>query len=514
MIPLLLWSSLLAADDVAVPVADPVADHYDAGLNLARAGRFEQARMELLRGRAEFPSDKRYAIELAGVEYRLGNLAAARADLRDALRLDSGDPYANEFLGTLYFLNGNIDAALKYWNRVHKPRIASIEISPEPRLSPTLVDRAIAFPPGETLRRDQYDSTLAWLRATDALGNFRTELEARESGDFAAVIHWPGAPKTWMWAASTLASVPFQTARFDFRNIGGEAITVSALARWDAQKRRLAASISGPLAEDPRRRYNFFADARSETWNLGQAPDFRLQKIDAGASLRFIPSGRFSWETGFGAASRSYAGAPQFDPGFDFRYFASAELVLLNDPEQRLTVTSNGTAELGRFLGQGAAPQNGLYGRVQTGVVARWFPRSSGSDYETTVRLRFGGAAGNTPFDDLFMLGVERDNDLPLRAYAGTLDGKKGSSPIGGRYFLVNIDHFKEIWKPGPATLDAGPLFDAGRMWNPAPGSFSGGLLIDAGVQLRLRLMPGTSVVVSYGHSLNSGRRALYALSQ
>ena len=41
--------------------------------------------------------------------------------LRRALRLAPRDDYTNNFLATIYFLEGNLDAALKYWNRSGKP---------------------------------------------------------------------------------------------------------------------------------------------------------------------------------------------------------------------------------------------------------------------------------------------------------------------------------------------------------------------------------------------------------
>src|SRR2546425_5061076 len=42
--------------------------------------------------------------------------------LHAALRLNPQDAYSSEFLATIYFLEGNIEAALKYWNPEDKPR--------------------------------------------------------------------------------------------------------------------------------------------------------------------------------------------------------------------------------------------------------------------------------------------------------------------------------------------------------------------------------------------------------
>ncbi len=66
-----------------------------------------------------------------------------------------------------------------------------------------------------------------------------------------------------------------------------------------------------------------------------------------------------------------------------------------------------------------------------------WLPTARGDDYETLVRVRAGKTFGDLPFDELFMLGLERDNDLWLRGHIGTRDGRKGSAPLGKDYFLL-----------------------------------------------------------------------------
>ena len=71
--------------------------------------------------------------------------------LRRALRLDPHDSYGNDFLGTVYFLQGNIEAALKYWNRVNKPQIAEVRTAPAPRVKPALLDRAFTFAPASVV---------------------------------------------------------------------------------------------------------------------------------------------------------------------------------------------------------------------------------------------------------------------------------------------------------------------------------------------------------------------------
>ena len=111
--------------------------------------------------------------------------------------------------------------------------------------------------------------------------------------------------------------------------------------------------------------------------------------------------------------------------------------------------------------GCGQAPRRRL--KSLTGSVSwRWFPQVRGDDYETTQQLRAGKIFGQAPFDELFILGLERDNDLPMRAHIGTRDGRKGSAPLGREYFLHNWELDKNyLWKRHRGA-EAGAIF---RYW-------------------------------------------------
>src|SRR5215469_10786923 len=100
--------------------------HYYYGSALAQLGRWDDARKVLLSGCRLAPLDKRFPLELAGVAFKQRRYPEAAAWLHRGLRDDPTDAYANDFLGTVYFLEGNLETALKYWNRVGKPQIASV----------------------------------------------------------------------------------------------------------------------------------------------------------------------------------------------------------------------------------------------------------------------------------------------------------------------------------------------------------------------------------------------------
>ncbi len=115
------WSKV-----VEIVPADPEVSpdlSYYRGLALAKLGRWSQAHAAFASGQQKRPRDKRFPIELAGVDFKQKRFAEAETHLRRALRLDPGDSYALNFLATLRLLDQNLDAAVSLWNRIDKPWI-------------------------------------------------------------------------------------------------------------------------------------------------------------------------------------------------------------------------------------------------------------------------------------------------------------------------------------------------------------------------------------------------------
>src|SRR5262249_7966561 len=116
--------------------------------------------------------------------FRQKNYSHAARWLQRALQIDARDVYANDFLATAYFLEGDLDAALKYWNRIDKPHITEIRVEPQPTLDPILLDRAFAFAPKSTLHLDELWTTEARLRALEVFPATTIELSPRADGQF------------------------------------------------------------------------------------------------------------------------------------------------------------------------------------------------------------------------------------------------------------------------------------------------------------------------------------------
>jgi hypothetical protein len=498
-----------------------------AGLSLAKLQRWTESRATFEKGRRKAPNEARFLVELAGVDYKQRDTRAAKRELRAALRLDAHDAYTQEFLGTLYFLDGNLEAALKYWNPIDKPRLRNVSVQPPAKLDQALLQGALGFNAPQVLTNDALLGAEVRLDNLGIYPHQRVELAPAGGGNYDATLHLPErnlwGDSWWEGALSLLSGLPYATAYPEFYNLGHEAVNVTSLLRWDSEKRRAYASLATPLLHDPNLRFQIYFDGRNENWNLtntflgGGVPlsDLNLRRTAGGAELRSVVNGRWSWSTGIEIADRSFrnltaqaaaSGKPFFADGNSLAYWGRVDRSLLRFPEQRFTVDGSAEARIGREFVHGA----GAFGGARGSLKAHWFPHAKGDDYEMQAQLRAGDVAGDVPFDELFQLGIERDNDLWLRGHAGTSDGRKGAAPLGRRYFLANWEVDKNVYGNGFFTVKLGPFVDNGAIADSSGLFGSQRWLWDTGAQCKIRVLGSMTVVLSYGRDLHGGRNAFY----
>lgn len=517
------WSELVRLAET-VPNRSAELD-YEYALALAHLERWDDARRALLAGHRLLPTDKRFPIELAGVAFKQKNYPQAIAWLHRALHLDPADEYANDFLATAYFLQGNLEAAVKYWEHVGKPRIVELHNEPALRIRPALLDHAIAFAPESTLRLDELLVTRARLDQLGIFPTYRFDLKAREDGRFDSVLHAHelngfGSGKLDT-AVRLLRGLPFQEINPEYYNVGGRAMNVVSLVRWDAEKRRASAAVSTPVFRSPQWRFRVSADLRNENWDVrngftGPAPvlaSLNMRREEAGAEITRLMGWRWRWSVGVDLSHRDYRNVlpgtaltpGMVADGYQLKESGGMSYLLLHSPERRLTVTTTGEAQAARLWSSPGQSFQNLQGSLE----ARWFPQSRGDDYQTRWVMRGAKTFGQMPFDQLFMLGLERDNDLLMRAHIGTRGGRKGSAPLGQDFFLSNWDTAKNLYSNGLITLKLGPFIDLGKITTPASTLGAEKWLVDTGAQTTLRVL-GVGVVFVYGKDLRTGNNAFY----
>ena len=500
---------------------------YFLGIALAHTGKWRHARQVLEAGSHLAPRDERFPTELAGIAFQQTNYPLAARYLRCVVKLVPRDEYANNFLATVYFLEGNLEAALKYWNRVDKPYIAQVRKNPEPRVSPALLDHAFAFSPAATLRLSQLRETNTRVRGLGIFPQYHFDLDALPDGKFNMVFRarerngfGSGA---WETAALMLRGLPFQQVNPGFYNLRRQAINLQSMLRWDTQKRRLLVQASGPFEGGARYRWNLAADLRNENWVLrdsftGPAPalgSLNLRREAGAFDLSSYASSRLQWLAGAEISHRDFRSvapgtvltAPMLASGYELKQIAALRASVLRVPEHRFAISAEGESQAARLWSQPGQSFEKL-----TGALAwRWFPRTVGDDYEMTEQLRAGKIFGQAPFDELFILGLDQDNDLPMRAHIATRDGRKGSAPMGRNYFLQNWEMDKTVYSNGIIELQLGPFLDIGRITDPGTALGSHQWLFDTGVEAKLRVF-GVGVALSYGRDLRTGNNAFYGL--
>ena len=298
---------------------NPSADFdFYYGTALAQLGRLAEAQNAFAAGARLQPQDKRFPLEQAGVSFKAKNYSQSARHLRRALRIDPHDSYGNNFLGTVYFLQGNIDAALKYWNRVDKPRIAEVQTAPVPQVKPALLDRAFVFAPASVLRLSDLLTTDIRVRNLGIFPSYQFDLRARDDGEY-DILFRNGERDGW---GSTkleklfllLRGLPQLTVTPEIYNLRHEAINFISMYRWDAEKRRVSAELSAPFKGNPKFRYGLLADLRGENWNIresftGPAPllgSFNMRRESVAASFSSFESGRWRWTAGAEVSHRDF----------------------------------------------------------------------------------------------------------------------------------------------------------------------------------------------------------------
>src|SRR5262249_67599 len=133
---------------------------------------------------------------------------------------------------------------------------------------------AITFSAPRVLTQETLSTSSVRLENLGVFPQMRVELAPAGESDYAAIVHlsernsWGNT--TWGGLLSLLGAVPYQTVYPEWYNIADRAINFSSLVRWDAQKRRIFASLSSPVEGRADRVISVFVDARDENWNLAE----------------------------------------------------------------------------------------------------------------------------------------------------------------------------------------------------------------------------------------------------
>jgi hypothetical protein len=418
------------------------------------------------------------AFEAASRAFRAGNYGDAK---KWAAR-GGESAIQNELLATVYFLEGNLEAALKYWNRNKAPYLREVALDFKSRWDPVLLDHTLGIARATVLQASDLRFAQKQLAASGSFQSYRFDLNP--VGDNFDLALRAAEKPTWSPSA-TLRGLPFQTVTPSLTNLSGRGIHWTGLWRWDRSKRRVRTSISGPLSASTR--YSVSLDGRREAWNV-QGSNIPVSRDQIEGHLRKVVNDRWSWASGAILVRR---------PGnYTLKYSGAAEHDLVRIPEKKVTVGTAVRFEAGRTFST-----RSRIARIDSDSRLTWSPQASGDDYGVSIRVSAGRVWGDTPIDELFSAGVDRDGALQLRGHRATEDGKKGSGPLGRRYLLMNAEIAKDVWSKSFFKVRVVPFADIARM---------GTSYADAGAEIRVSVASMVQLSVSFGRDLKNGRTVVF----
>ena len=509
-----------AANILAMELADrPSVDAFLLlGTVYVNMREFEKAEDILNEATDRYPGDVRVLNALGDLHLANKDVEAAKTALRRALRVDPANNYASDLLATIDMSEGEVQSALRAWNKTNRPVVDDILHNYNLSFGSWVVRKAVAFHPAGALRYSEWKTTEARLLETGNFTNVGLEVEPTTIPDqYNAVVRTTAKTNSFGdFLFNLVKGVPFSTSYFDLWNIKNSGINFNSNYRWEWDRRRFEGKFDVPLPFPGLLLTEFGDTWRSEHWNTSpniveeDLADARfLYKANI---LRFyakqIPHYKFDIGGGLEYRNRAASGnLPQI--ATDSRNVGKFSL------ETNIRIVDRRYQN--RLHVEGYVARDSILGDISfSGGVAQLdnrvtLSRDNRSYLDWT--LKGGTSRGTVPVEDYFVLGVDTRNPRnPLRGHMAADHGTYGRGPMGTDFVLFNMDVERrittlplfntlnipfltvkwEVFLDAAKTFDFNHIFKGGKLW------------VDTGGGLRFET-PTQSFNLIYGRSLRDG---------
>jgi tetratricopeptide (TPR) repeat protein len=495
---------------------------YYLGIAYAREKDYQKAQNILTEGSRRYPQDPRFHNELANLFLENNDADSAKSELRQTLVLDPDNPYASDLLATIDMSEGDVQSALKSWNRSGRPVINEILHNYYVSFGSWVVGEAMAFHPGGVLHYNAWKTTESRLRETENFANVGLEVEPTQVPDqYNAVVRTSAKTNALSdFLFNLVKGAPVSTSYFDVWNIGNSGINFNGNYRWDKDRKRAEGHVKVPLPLPGLVELELGNTWRRERWDLSPSIRPELQsrarfayKANAmQVRIKQIPHYRVELGAALEYRNRDATGD-------------LPELSIDGTNTGKFTVETNLRLVDRRYQShlhlEGFAARRNILGDSQfSGGVFQFRNRLTVSkDTRTFINwsLKGGTARGRLPVEDYFVLGLDTRATNPLRGHVAANHGRYGRGPMGTDFLLVNTDIDRHLatlpffnnfnipfisvqWQvffDGAKTWDRNRIFQQGKLW------------LDAGAGLRFET-PTHSFNLVYGRSLREGKNILF----
>src|SRR5437870_6974582 len=502
----------------------PMPDTYlYLGIAYHHMKEYQKAEDVLNEGSKRYPDDPRFHNELANVFLENNDIDAAKSELQRALAVDPNNNYASDELANIDLSEGELQSALRSWNKSGRPFINDILHNYYLNFGSWVVRRAVTFHPSGTLHYSEWKTTESRLLETDNFANVGLEIEPTRIPDqYNAVVRT--ATKTNSrtdFLFNLLKGAPVHTSYVDVWNIGNSGINFNGNYRWDTDRRRAEGRLKIPVPIAGLVHLEIGNTWRYERWDLSPTirPESRPRaRFDYKANalqvrVKHIPHYRVEVAAGFEYRNRAARGAlPELfsdsrNPG---QFSVETNLRLLDGKHQN------------RLHLEAFAARRSVIGNTQfTGGVAELKNRVTLSRPTRTYlnwSLKGGTARGALPVEDYFVLGLDTHPANLLRGHTVADHGRYGRGPMGTDFVLMNTDierrlatipFFNTVSIPF-ISVKWNLFFDGAKTWDRNRIFRQSKLLLDTGGGLRFET-PTYSFNLVYGRSLREGKNVLFA---
>ena len=492
------------------------------GIAYGRMKEYQKAEDILKEGAKQYAQDSRFHNQLADLFLENNDTESAKSELREALAADPNNNYAVDLLATIDMSEGDVQSALRSWNKSGRPILDDILHNYYLSFGSWVVRNAVAFHPAGVLHYNDWKTTESRLLETDNFANVGLEIEpARAPDRYNAIVRTTAKTNSFAGFMFNLAKgVPFNTAYVDVWNMGNRGANFNGNYRWDADRRRIEGGLKIPLPMGALTYLEIGNTWRSERWDL--SPSIRSEsrpraRFDYKANVlqihvKQIPHYRVELGAGFEYRNRAAKGGlPELftDSRNTGKFSAETNFRLADGKYQN------------RLHLEGFAARRSIIGNSQfTGGVAELNNRITLSKDTKTYfdwSIKTGTARGRLPVEDYFVLGLDTRPANPLRGHTAADHGRYGHAPMGTDFVLVNTDIDRrlatrplfntanipfitvkwELFFDGAKTWDRNRLFQQGKLW------------LDTGGGLRFET-PTHSFNIVYGRSLRDGKGILF----
>src|SRR5712691_3234248 len=214
----------------------PTADTYlYLGIAYGRMKEYQKAEGTLKGGSQRYPRDSRFHNELADLYLTNNDRDAAKAELRSALAADPGNNYASDLLATINMSEGEVQTALRSWNKSGRPVIDDILHNYYLTFSSWVVKDGVAFHPAGILKYSQWKTTESRLFETDNFANVGLEIEPTVVPDqYNAVVRTTAKTNSLgAFLFGVFKGAPIKTSYADLWNIGNSGMNFNGNYRWE-----------------------------------------------------------------------------------------------------------------------------------------------------------------------------------------------------------------------------------------------------------------------------------------